>query len=97
MSDEPSHMSKILARGQLSQLAREADRRRKETVEVKRRLPVAEAAHVVSASTNADGELVLVMDSPVWAARVRYSIPTLKNTNVRVRVLPQGGWRDPRG
>ncbi len=37
-------------------------------------LPAEEAAHVVSASTNEAGELVLVMDTPSWAARVRYCV-----------------------
>ena len=40
-------------------------------------LPADEAAHVVSAATNEAGELVLVMDTPSWAARVRYCLRAL--------------------
>jgi len=47
-------------------------------------------AHVVSATTDAAGDLVLVMDSPVWAARVRYCLGTLPNVKTRIRVLPHG-------
>jgi hypothetical protein len=91
MADEPRRLSELLGSGRLSALTREAERRRKETAEVKRRLPAAEAAHVVSASTNEAGELVLVMDTPAWAARVRYCLATFGGRAVRVRVLPRGG------
>jgi hypothetical protein len=45
----------------------------------------------VSAATNEFGELVLVMDSPSWAARVRYCLADLPNPNVRIKVIPRGG------
>ena len=62
-----------------------------ETAEVRGLLPAEERAHLVSASTNAAGELVLVMDTPSWAARVRYCVGSLPNRAVKVRVLPGGG------
>ncbi len=54
-------------------------------------LPPDEAAHLVSASTNEAGELVLVMDSPAWAARARYCVTGLPNPVVKIRVLPRSG------
>ena len=61
-----------------------------ETARVRKLLPAEEAAHVVSAATNAAGELVLVMDAPSWAARVRYCLRALSSAQVKVRVLPSG-------
>ena len=91
MSDEPRHLSKLLAQGPLARILREAERRRTETAEVRKLLPAEEAAHLVSASTNEAGELVLVMDTPSWAARVRYCVSALPCAAVKVRVLPRGG------
>jgi hypothetical protein len=62
-----------------------------ETAEIKRLLPPEEAAHVMNAATNGDGEIVLVMDTPAWAARVRYCVGALPNKRVRITVLPRGG------
>ena len=62
-----------------------------ETVRVRSLLPAEEAAHVVSAATNEAGELVLVMDTPSWAARVRYCLRALPDIKAKVRVLPRGG------
>ena len=62
-----------------------------ETARVRTLLPAEEAAHVVSAATNEAGELVLVMDTPSWAARVRYCLRALPSTEVRIRVFPRGG------
>ena len=53
-------------------------------------MPAEEAAHVVSAATNEAGELVLVMDAPSWAARVRYCLRALPSAEVKIRVLPDG-------
>ena len=61
-----------------------------ETAQTKRLLPAEEGAHLVSAATNAAGELVLVMDTPAWAARVRYCVGALPNKKVRISVLPRG-------
>ena len=54
-------------------------------------LPAEEGAHLVSASTNEAGELVLVMDTPSWAARARYCVGALPSAAVKIRVLPRGG------
>lgn len=89
MADEPRHLSELMSDGPLARLLREAERRRKETAEVRALLPAEEAAHVVSAATNETGELVLVMDSPSWAARVRYCLASLRRTDVKVRVVPR--------
>jgi hypothetical protein len=62
-----------------------------ETGRVRKLLPPDEATHLVSAATNENGELVLVMDTPAWAARVRYCIGALGNAEVKIRVLPRGG------
>jgi hypothetical protein len=61
------------------------------TEDLRKLLPAEEAAHLVSAATNDEGELVVVMDSPSWAARVRYSVDRLPNARVRIRVVPRGG------
>ncbi len=91
MSKEPRPLSDLLTHGSLAGLAREAERRRETTAAVKRLLPPEEASHLVSAATNAAGELVLVMDAPAWAARVRYCVDKLPSAPVRIRVLPRGG------
>ena len=84
-------MAELLRRGSLAELKREAERRRMETAAIRRLLPAEEAAHLVNAATNDAGELVLVMDTPVWAARVRYCAAALPNKRVRISVLPRGG------
>lgn len=91
MSDEPRHLSEFLSRGGLARLQREANRRRSETGEIRRLLPAEEAEHLVSATTNEAGELVLVMDTPGWAARVRYCVAGLPQQPVRIRVQPRSG------
>jgi hypothetical protein len=91
MSDAPRHLSEVVNASPLQRLLREAERRRKETARVRSLLPAEEATHVVSAATNEAGELVLVMDTPGWAARVRYCLGALPDANVKVRVMPRGG------
>ena len=91
MADAPRHLSELLNAGPLSRVLREAERRRTETARVRTLLPAEEAAHVVSAATNAAGELVLVMDAPSWAARVRYCLSTLPHVRVKITVLPRSG------
>lgn len=91
MADEPRHLSELLAHGSISALRREAERRRSETAAVRAQLPAEEAAHLVSAATNDAGELVLVMDTPSWAARVRYCVGALPSQRVKIRVAPRGG------
>ena len=89
MSDAPRHLSELLNAGPLSRVLRESERRRLETARIRKLLPTEEAAHVVSAATNEAGELVLVMDSPSWAARVRYCLSALPSGGVRIRVVPR--------
>ncbi len=62
-----------------------------ETARIRKLLPAEEATHLVSAATNESGELVLVMDTPSWAARVRFCVGALPNATVKIRVLPRGG------
>ena len=88
---EPRSLADYLASGPLGALAREADRRRLATQEIRKLLPADEATHVVSAATNDAGELVIVMDSPSWAARVRYALDRLPEARVLVKVVPRGG------
>jgi len=91
MTDEPRHLSELMNRGGLARLQAEAKRRRSETGEIRRLLPAEEAEHLVSATTNEAGELLLVMDTPAWAARVRYCVAELPHKQVRIRVQPRGG------
>jgi hypothetical protein len=91
MADEPRHLSELLGQGSVARLQREAERRRLETAKIRRLLPAEEGAHLVSAATNDAGELILVMDTPSWAARVRYCVGALPNSAVKIRVLPRGG------
>jgi len=84
-------MSELLREGPLASLLREAERRRTETVRIRELLPTEEAAHVVSATTSESGELVLVMDTPAWAARARYAVSALPHARVKIRVMPRGG------
>lgn len=90
MADETRHLSELLNASPLKRVLREAERRRKETARVRGLLPAEEAAHLVSAATNEAGELVLVMDTPSWAARVRYCLSALPSVKARIRVLPRG-------
>ena len=83
-------MSDVLKAGPLADLMREAERRRTETARVRKLLPPEEAAHVLSAATNEAGELVLVMDTPAWAARARYAVSALPHERVKIRVVPRG-------
>lgn len=85
--NSPRKLADVLATGRLAALGREAERRRTTTERVRAQLPPDEAAHLVSASTEGDA-LVLVMDSAVWAARVRYRAAELGAARLKVRVLP---------
>jgi hypothetical protein len=91
MPDDPRSIAEVLRSGALGELGREAERRREMTAQVCRHLPTPEASHLVSAATNDAGELVIVMDSPSWAARVRYFTAALPHERVIVKVQPRGG------
>lgn len=90
MIDEPHRLADVIARGSLARLRSEAERRRMETAAIRRLLPNEEGAHLVHASTNEAGELVLVMDTPGWAARVRFAVGSLPHARVKIRVAPGG-------
>lgn len=75
--------------GNLADLATEARRRESLTERIRGLLPIDEAVHLVAADSTEAGELVLMMDSSVWAARVRYRAEELGAQRLRVRVLPQ--------
>jgi len=93
----PTSLADLLRRSEhLKQLRAEADQRRQLTERVRAGLPAAEAAHLVSAHINALDELVVVLDSPAWAARARYAQESLRGsvrplciTRVRIRSRPQ--------
>lgn len=89
MTDEPKHLSELLATGSIRKLQREAERRRTETVAIRALLPAEEGSHLVSAATNELGELVLVMDTPSWAARMRFCLGSLPTQRVKIKVSPQ--------
>ena len=91
MADAPRHLSELLNAGPLARVLRESERRRLETARIRKLLPAEEAAHVVSATTNEAGEVVLVMDTPSWAARVRDCLGALPGSDVKIRVLPRSG------
>jgi hypothetical protein len=91
MGNEPRKLGDVMTSGALADLTREAERRRLTTADIRGKLPAAEAEHLVSASTNSAGELVLVMDAPSWAARVRYCVAGLADGPVRIKVAPRGG------
>ena len=83
-------MAELLQSGDIAKLLAQATERRRLLAEVKASLPMDEAEHVVSASTDADGGLVLGVDSAAWAARLRYRVRELGRDTMQVRVLPLG-------
>jgi hypothetical protein len=91
MADEPRHLSELLAAGSIRALQREAERRRTETAAIRALLPPEEGSHLLSAVTNEVGELVLVVDTPSWAARMRFCVSALPTQRVKIKVSPRGG------
>ena len=83
-------LAELLTTGSLGRLATESRRRQDIADDVRQRLPEKEAGHLVAANTDEEGRLVLVMDAPVWAARVRYMARELGEDRIKVRVLPRG-------
>ncbi len=81
-------LAALLQSGDLGELVAEAQRRQNLTERIRDLLPADEAAHLVSASTDSGGVLVLVMDASVWAARVRYRAESLGHDRVKVKVIP---------
>jgi hypothetical protein len=85
----PKSLADLLSGGALGNLGAEARRRRDLTEQIRAALPPDAADHLLSASPGSGSELVLTMDSAVWAARVRYLAEQLGDTRrVRVRVRP---------
>jgi hypothetical protein len=80
----------LLQSGDIGKLLSQAAERRRLAAEVRALLPAEEALHVVSASTDAAGRLVVGVDSAAWAARVRYRVRELGRDAVDVRVVPKG-------
>ena len=87
MTKDPRRLGELLEDGSLAALKREVLRRRNATISSCALLPADEAAHVVTAAFDADGTLVLTMDTPAWAARVRYLTATWGQPT-RVKVVP---------
>lgn len=88
-SREFRSLGRLLESGPLGRLAGEAAAHRDLTARVRALLPEAEAAHLVSVHAEA-GTWVIGMDSPAWAARVRYRTAELGDVPVRVTVVPRG-------
>lgn len=90
-TEAPRSLRDVLSGGRLAALGAEARRRRDLTERIRPLLPPEAAPHLVTAGTLSTGELVLTMDAPVWAARVRYLAEQLGAERVKVKVQP----RDP--
>ncbi len=89
MSDQGfQSLGALLGSGGLARLTREAKAHRDLTARVRALLPEAEAAHLVSVHAEAE-RWVVAMDSPAWAARVRYRTAELP-VPIRVTVVPRG-------
>lgn len=86
----PRQIGDLLQSGDISRLGAEAKSRRELAARVREALPPDEALHVVSAHMDADGRLVVGMDSAAWAARLRYSMAELLGHALRVRVTVPG-------
>ena len=83
-------MADLLHSGDIAKLLSQAAARRRLVAEVRASLPADLAEHVVSASTDAGGKLVVGVDSAAWAARVRYRVRELGRDDVQIRVVPRG-------
>ena len=84
-------IAKLFKNGQLEKLALEAERQRNLTNRIRKMLPSEEADHLVNVSIDKEGKLILVMDSPAWAARIRYREKTLGYDLIKVKVVPDSG------
>tara|TARA_B100001142_G_scaffold224332_1_gene222460 strand:- start:177 stop:458 length:282 start_codon:yes stop_codon:yes gene_type:complete len=87
----PKSIAELFKNGQLEKLALEAESQRNLTDRIRKMLPSEEAIHLVNVSTDKEGELILVMDSPAWAARVRYHAKILDRDHITVKVVPYSG------
>ena len=81
-------LDELLRRGDLASLVAGARARSALTEAIRALLPEEEARRLVAAHRDADGTLVLSVDSGAWAARLRYTQAELGAERVRVRVVP---------
>jgi len=89
--NDPRSIGDLLQSGDISRLATEAAERRKLAAQVRLELPDAISEHVVSAHIDGAGDLVIGMDSPAWAARLRYSTEKMLGRTLKVRTaVPRG-------
>jgi hypothetical protein len=88
--NKPRSIGQLLQTGDISSLSAEAATRRELAARVRSALPAEEAEHVVSAHVDETGRLVVGVDSPAWAARVRYSRTKLLEKELKVRVTIPG-------
>jgi hypothetical protein len=87
--DTPRPLAELLRGGSLAALVEEASERRALTAQARKWLSEEEGPHLVAASRDPDGVLVLTMDSAVWAARVRYRAGADGSPGLRVKVSPR--------
>ncbi len=93
----PTSLAELLRRSErLRGLRAQAEERRRLTGQIRALLPAAEAAHLLAAYVSRSAELVLVLDSPAWAARVRYAqdrllaaVQPLAITRIRIQARPR--------
>ena len=89
-TSRPRSIGDLLQSGDISRIRSEARERRSLLVRVKAELPEAESARVVSAGLDADGTLVVGVDSAAWAAKLRYERDRLLGHALKVRVVMPG-------
>lgn len=78
----------LLRNGDLAGLVAGARERSSLTEAIRALLPPEEARRLVAAHRDADGTLVLSVDSGNWAARLRFTQADIGEQRVRVRVVP---------
>ncbi len=84
----PTSLADLLQGSQaLQRLKAQAGARRRLTEQVRQLLPRAEAEHLLGAHVNRNAELVLVADSPAWAARIRYAQDALRRGLAPLEVI----------
>jgi Dna[CI] antecedent, DciA len=89
MLQRPRSLAELLQTGDIGRLQDQAAKRRRLTETLRTVLAPDEALHLVAAWEDGEGRIVLAMDSPAWAAKLRYERPTLDGRAVRVKVLPR--------
>ncbi|MBH97109.1 MAG: hypothetical protein CMM56_01515 [Rhodospirillaceae bacterium] len=86
--NNPKPIAESFKKGQLKELLINVEHQRSLTKSIKKTLPSELAKHLMNASINEKGELVLIMDSPVWAARVRYYTKVMGDRRVMIKTIP---------